>query len=208
MRSNSFISKLKFLFNSHVIAYLIVFYFFFGLLIPVANTEQVSLTLDISALKAIAKKKLPSSINLSGPLSAQNIKLYKIKNGKIYGTFNLVFYGQIAIPTFLWKSRTITVKKIMKMDFYFIPELKKYTLFIPVNKIVVSRSGVKLPMSNNILGGVVKIKRWLFSNKGKSLLNKKFKISFKSILINYFGNKNWKTKITLQNNRVILKAET
>jgi hypothetical protein len=120
MKDGNIFSKLKFLFNSSWIIYpLVLFISLWWSLIPAAKAEQVSLTLDISALRTIARKKLPSSIYLGGPLSAQNIKLYKINKGKIYGNFDLVFYGKISIPTFLWKARTISIKKTMKMDFYF-----------------------------------------------------------------------------------------
>jgi hypothetical protein len=162
-----------------------------------AVAQTISVKMDVRTLNSLLYKYGQTSYHLSGPFTARNLKMSKIKNGVVYGTFDLEFDGTITIPIPFIGRKKVGFTKNFSMKMNFSPIIDKGILIIPVKTISVSGSGMSLSLSSKALGAMVNFKRWLFSSGGKSLLKRKFSINFKYYLNKYIAKKKWKVKLDM-----------
>ncbi len=171
-----------------------------------AQAQTLSLSLDTDAVQALIKTNVGGTYHLSGPFSMEDLMVTSIRNGKVYGTFDLLFDGAISIPIPFYGKKTISLSKTISMKYSFVPAIHKGVLRIPVKSISVSGGGLSLSLGSKVLGIMVDFKRFLFSTRGQSLLDKTIRLDFITLLRRYLGKKKWTISIFLGTNQVTVKG--
>jgi hypothetical protein len=170
-----------------------------------AKAQTAAVSLDVKALNILVKKQVGTTFELSGPFEMTGLEIIGITSSNIIAKVKLVFDGEITIPIPFIGKRYIQLNKSLWLKIKFKPEVKDTTLFVPVKNLTFTTMGVNVSMRSGIMSIMFAFKKWLFSEKGKTLLEKKLKVNLKKRLNSFFGKRSWKMSITLAANKIKLK---
>jgi hypothetical protein len=171
-----------------------------------AGAQTISLSLDARAIDEAMNAEYGRSHSLNSMFSLENVTISKITVFAVTATFDLVFSGHVEIPIPFATPRRIRLHQTLALQASFVPTFDGKKIEIPVRSITVSyQDAVKMSLGSHALTILVAFKRWLFSEQGRGLLERRLSISLESLLTSWFGKRAFSGKVLLAQDRLTLQ---
>ncbi len=178
----------------------------FASLLPApARAQTISLSLDTAALDALLDAEYGRSHTLGSGFQLKDLTISAISVFTVTATFDLVFSGSLEIPVPFTRPRRIHVGHTMALQATFVPVFDGRKIEVPVKGITVHNRNVKLGLNNYALHIVVAFKRWILSEQGKSVLERRLSLDLQPTLSSWFGQKKFTGKVVLASDRLTLQ---
>jgi len=169
------------------------------------RAQTVSVQLDAKALDAIMDAEYGRDHTLSSTFQLKDLTLSSISIFCVTATFELVFFGTLDIPIPFARPRKVRLYQTMELQATFVPVFDGRKVEIPVKNLTISyRNSVKMDLGNHALAILVAFKRWLFSDQGKSLLERRLSLDLQPMLTSWFGKRTFTGKVTLAADKLTL----
>jgi len=169
-----------------------------------ARAQTIALSLDTAALDAILDAEYGRNHQLNSGFSVKGLTISAISVFAVTATFDLVFSGSLEIPVPFTRPRRIHVGHTMALQATFAPVFDGRKIEVPVRGITISSQNVKLGLNNYALHILVAFKRWLLSEQGKSVLERRLSLDLQPTLTSWFGRKSFTGKVALAADRLTL----
>ncbi len=176
-------------------------------MIPAAVQAQfISLTLDAKATDTILEKELGRRTRLTSVFAVENVRIDHITASAVVSHFDLVFDGALDVPMPFLGTRTLNLRSTLPLEARCVPSFDGKIIFIPVKDLVISyRNTVHMKLGNHAMAILVAFKRWVFSDSGKSMLEKNLTVDLEAHLRKFFGNMEFTGKLQLARDRITLQ---
>ncbi len=162
------------------------------------RAQTVSLQLDARALDAIMDAEYGRDHTLNSVFQVKDLAITGISVFCVTATFDLVFSGTLEIPIPFAQARKVRLYQTMGLQATFVPAFDGRKIEIPVKSLTISyRDAVKMNLGNHAVAILVTFKRWLFSDQGKSLLERRLSLDLQPMLTSWFGKKTFTGKVLL-----------
>jgi hypothetical protein len=173
--------------------------------VPV-RAQTVSVQLDAKALDAIMDAEYGREHTLSSTFQLKDLTISGISVFCVTATFDLVFSGTLELPIPFARARKVRLYQSMGLQATFVPTFDGKKLEIPVKNLTISYRGtVKMDLGNHALAILVAFKRWLFSEQGKSLLERRLSLDLRPLLSSWFGKRDFVGKVQLAADKLTLQ---
>ncbi|MBU1243667.1 hypothetical protein KKD52_06885 [Myxococcota bacterium] len=171
-----------------------------------AGAQNISLSLDARAIDEAMNAEYGRSHSLNSMFSLENVTISKITVFAVTATFDLVFSGHVEVPIPFAATRRIRLYQTLALQASFVPTFDGRKIEIPVRSITISyQDSVKMSLGSHALTILVAFKRWLFSDQGRGLLERRLSISLESQLSSWFGKRAFTGKVLLAQDRLTLQ---
>jgi hypothetical protein len=171
-----------------------------------ARAQTVSVQLDARALDAIMDAEYGRDHTLSSTFQVKDLAITEISAFCVTATFDFVFSGTLEIPIPFARARKVRLYQAMGLKATFVPAFDGRKIEIPVKSLTVSyRDAMKMNLGNPAVSILTSFKRWLFSDQGKSLLERRLSIDLQPMLTSWFGKKAFSGKVLLTDDKLSLQ---
>ncbi len=171
-----------------------------------ARAQTVSVSLDARAIDEIMDREYGRSHTLNSMFQLENVTVSKITVFAVTARFSLVFSGTLEIPIPFASAQKIRLYQTLALQASFVPTFDGRRIEIPVKDLTISyQDSVKMSLGSHPLAILVAFKRWLFSDQGKSVLERRLSIDLQPQISSWFGKKTFTGKVLLAQDRLTLQ---